>query len=122
MKPKKRFKRNLKILEKEKRSICLKLELSYREVSQRLENGFEVDKALAEALVLIKFKKKFKKRLAKELGVKYSEIKRRIPDDLNSTNIAYYLEPFLDDKSDVEIRAASQKLKFDFEEVYGVVI
>lgn len=122
MKPKKRFKKNLKILRKEKRSICLKLELSYKEVRQRLEDGFEMDKVFVEALLLITFKKKFKKRLAKELGVRYSEIKHRIPDDLNSMNIAYFLEPFLVDKSRIEIREVSQKLKFDFEEDYGVVI
>lgn len=122
MKPKKRYKKNLKILKKEKRSLCLKLESSYKELRKKLEDNFEMDIAFAEAKVLIKFKKKFKKRLAWELGVKYSEIKHRIPEDLNSTNIAYFLEPFLDGKSRLEIREVSQKLKFEFEENYGVVI
>lgn len=118
MKTNKQFKKNLKLLKKEKAAISLKMKLDYKVLKRKLLESHKLQKDFKSALKEIKlengFRNKFRKALAKELGVKYSAIKDRLPEDLNSTSIANFLDPHLEDFSHQEIRAICQGLKLEF--------
>ena len=107
--------RNLKILEKKKEHICFEMDLDYEVIKCKLIDCYNTKKDFKDAIKRIKIKKKFKKALAKKLGVEYSTIKDHLPLRLNSTLIANYLDPHLDHLNCHEIRRICQKVKLEFD-------
>ena len=115
MKSKKRLKRDLRILKKKKLDICSEMELSYEVIKQRLKECYKMEMNFRCAVEKAKVRKRFKRRVAGELGVKYSVIKNHFPSMLNSTLISNCLESVLANWSRPEIRNICQKVKLEFE-------
>ncbi len=116
MKTKRKLKKYLKILKKEKLDICYEMELDYKVIKCKLYDSLEWEMRFRRAVKKVKIKKRFRKELARRLGVKYSEIKSLFPVSLNSTLIANYLNPHLSFYTHEEIRAICQELKLEFDE------
>ena len=116
MKTKRRLKKYLRILRKEKREICYEMELDYKVIKCKLHHSYEWEMSFRKAVEKVKTKKRFRKALAKRLGVKYSEVKSLFPVSLNSTLIANYLNPHLSFYTHEEIRAVCQELKLEFDD------
>lgn len=114
MKTKKRLKKNLIILKKERADICFEMGLDYKVIRNRLVDCYKTEKEFKSVIKKVKTKKEFKKALAKKLRVNYSDIRYRFPRHLNSTEIANFLDPHLENLSHEDIRNASQKLKLKF--------
>ena len=116
MKTKKKLKKYLKVLKNEKSEICYEMELDYKVLRCKLYDSFEWEMKFRKVVKLVKVKKRFRRELARRLGVKYSEIKNLLPVSLNSTLIANYLNPHLNFYTHEEIRAVCQELKLEFDE------
>ena len=116
MKTKRKLKKYLRILRKEKLDICYEMELEYKIIKCKLHHSYEWEMRFRKAVKKVKTKKRFRKALAKRLGVKYSEVKSLFPVSLNSTLIANYLNPHLTFYTHEEIRAICQELKLEFDD------
>ena len=114
MKTKRKLKKYLKILKKEKREICYEMELDQEVVERNLYIAYEWEMRFRKAVKEVRIKKQFRKALAERLGVEYSEVKHLFPVSLNSTLIANYLSPYLRFYSHEEIRDICQELKLEF--------
>ena len=116
MKTKRKLKKYLKILRKEKLGICYEMELGYKVIKCKLHNSYEWEMRFRKVVKRVKIKKRFRKALAKRLGVRYSEIKHLFPASLNSTSIANYLNPHFTFFTHEEIRDICQQLKLEFDD------
>ena len=113
MKTKRRLKKYLRNLRKEKLDICYEMELDYKVIKCKLHHTYEWEMKFRKAIKKVKIKKRFRKKLARRLGIKYSEVKHLFPVSLNSTLIANYLSPYLRFYSHEEIRDICQELKLE---------
>ena len=116
MKTRNKLKKYLKILKKDKADICYEMGLEYKIIKFKLIQSYEWETRFQQVVKKVKIKKRFRKALAKRLGVKYSEIKNLFPVSLNSTLIANYLNPHLTFYTHEEIRAICQVLKLEFDD------
>ena len=116
MKSSRKLNKYLKILKKEKVDICYEMETEYKVIKYKLIDCYHWEMRFRKAVKTVKAKKKFRKALAKKLGVRYSEIKDLLPASLNSTLIANYLNPHFDFFTHEEIRDICQELKLGFDE------
>jgi len=116
MKSRRKLKEYLKILKKEKADICEEMETEYKVIKYKLIDCYHWEMRFRKAIKMVKAKKKFRKALAKRLGVKYSEIKNLFPASLNSTLIANYLNPHFTFFTHEEIRDICQELKLEFDD------
>jgi len=114
MKLKKRLKRDLKILRKRKEDFWYEMDLEYEDIKERLIDSYKFEKEFRAAVKQAKRRNRFRKAVAKKLGVKYSKLKKHFPENLNSTLIANYLDSRLKDWSHQEIRGVCQELKLEF--------
>lgn len=116
MKTKRKLKKYLKILKKDRVDICHEMRLDYRMIKHKLIDSYECEMRFRKIVKKVKIRKRFRKALAKYLGVKYSEIKHLLPTSLNSTLIANYLNSYIEHFSHEEIRNICQQLKLEFED------
>ena len=111
---KRKLRKYLRILRKEKEHICYEMELDYKVIKCKLHHSYEWEMRFRKAVKKVKVKRRFRKALAKRLGVKYSEVKNLFPVSLNSTLIANYLNPHFTFYTHEEIRDICQELKLAF--------
>ncbi len=104
MKNKRKLKKYLKILKKERVQICYEMGLGYKVIKRRLHDSYEWELRFRKVIKKVKVKKQFRKALAKKLGVRYSEVKSLFPVSLNSTLIANHLNPHFTFFTHEEIR------------------
>ena len=116
MKTKRKLKKYLKILKKNRIDICYEMEMDYKVIKYKLIDSLGWEMRFRKIVKKVKVKKRFRKALARRLGVKYSEIKHLFPASLNSTLIANHLNPFLIHYSHEEIRDVCQQLKLEFDD------
>ena len=116
MKTKRKLKKYLKILKKNRIDICYEMEMDYKVIKYKLIDSLGWEMRFRKIVKKVKVKKRFRKALARRLGVKYSEIKHLFPASLNSTLIANYLNPHLTFYTHEEIRAICQELKLEFDD------
>jgi len=116
MKTRRKLNKYLKILKKEKADICYEMGLEYKIIKFKLIQSYEWEMRFEQVVKKVKVKKRFRKALAKRLGVEYSEIKNLFPASLNSTSIANYLNPHLTFYTHEEIRDVCQEVKLEFDD------
>ncbi len=114
MKTRRKLKKYLKILKKEKREICYEMELDHQVIERNLYIAYEWEMRFRKAVEEVRVKKEFRRALAERLGVAYSEVKHLFPVGVNSTLIANCLSPYLGFYSHEEIRDICQELKLEF--------
>ena len=114
VKNKRKLKKYLNILKKEKADICEEMEMDYMVIKYKLIDCYHWEMKFRKAVKMVKAKKRFRKALAKKLGVRYSEINHLFPSGLNSTLIANYLNPHFAFFTHEEIRDICQELKLGF--------
>ena len=116
MKTKRKLKKYLKILKKERAEICYEMGMEYKVIKYKLIDSCHWEIRFRKVVKKVKIKKRFRKALAKRLGVRYSEVKHLFPASLNSTSIANYLNPHLTFFTHEEIRDVCQELKLEFDD------
>ena len=114
MKTKRKLKKYLKILKREKQDICYEMNLDYEVIRRNLYIAYEWETRFRKAVEEVRIKKQFRQALAEKLGIEYSEVKDLFPVGVNSTLIANCLSPYLGFYSHEEIRNICQELKLAF--------
>ena len=114
MKTRRKLKKYLKILKKEKQEICHEMELEQEVIERNLHIAYEWEMRFRKAVEEVRVRKQFRRALAERLGVEYSEVKHLFPVGVNSTLIANCLSPYLGFYSHEEIRDICQELKLEF--------